>query len=151
MKNEKTANNLKKKQTKQQMGYIFKVYRESSNLTQGQVATSLGIDRSTYTYYETGKTEPTMKTLMDILRILKIPYDEFLNTVNIVDNQEIANFSDYKSNVSGKLDSLKNSSIYELQEDEQQLLINYRALKKEEKVNLLVNMSNMITKRKDKN
>ena len=40
------------------ISYWLKFYRHECGLTQQQVADRLKIERSTYTYYETGKTKP---------------------------------------------------------------------------------------------
>lgn len=53
--------------------------RISCNLTQQQVADKLKIDRSTYTYYETGKTKPSIFTLMELAKIFEVPIDDILN------------------------------------------------------------------------
>ena len=40
------------------ISYWLKYYRSECKLTQQDVADLLGLERSSYTYYETGKTEP---------------------------------------------------------------------------------------------
>ena len=44
------------------ISYWLKYYRHECGLTQQQVADRLKIERSTYTYYETGKTKPDINT-----------------------------------------------------------------------------------------
>ena len=39
----------------------LKVLRKKAGLTQADVASKLGIDRSTYTKYETGQSEPSFE------------------------------------------------------------------------------------------
>ena len=46
------------------ISYWLKYYRHECGLTQQQVADRLKIERSTYTYYETGKTKPDINTLI---------------------------------------------------------------------------------------
>lgn len=41
----------------------LKLYRVKNNFTQTQIAAALGIDRSTYSYYELGKTVPSVGML----------------------------------------------------------------------------------------
>ena len=48
------------------ISYWLKFYRHECGLTQQQVADRLKIERSTYTYYETGKTKPDIGTLIKI-------------------------------------------------------------------------------------
>ena len=80
---EKMANLVKKK-----LPELLKRYRENCALSQGQVAEALSVDRSTYTYYEIGKTAPSINTMMKLIKILDIPYVEFLQCVN---DGELAN------------------------------------------------------------
>lgn len=51
------------------LGNLLKIYRKNSLLTQQQVADALNINRTTYTYYETGKTEPSIDTLHKLIKI----------------------------------------------------------------------------------
>ena len=53
----------------------LRTLRKKFKLTQQEVADILGIDRSTYTFYETGKTNPSnenTKKLCDIYNVNKI-------------------------------------------------------------------------------
>ena len=50
----------------------LKLYRKACGLTQEDMGAALGIDRSTYTYYETGRSFPTLDNLVRIIRILGI-------------------------------------------------------------------------------
>ena len=56
----------------------LKEYRKLCGLTQKQVADALGIDRSTYTYYETGKTTPDVLTLKRLCDLFAVPVSAFL-------------------------------------------------------------------------
>ena len=70
------------------MGGIFlsnlaerlKAFRKRSNLTQQQVADILKIKRSTYAYYETGKTEPKLDTLKSLARLYNTDVDILLDS-----------------------------------------------------------------------
>ncbi|MBQ8502903.1 MAG: helix-turn-helix domain-containing protein [Clostridia bacterium] len=46
----------------------LKKVRKEHNLKQQDVATILGIDRSTYTFYETGKTCPSLPTMIKLAK-----------------------------------------------------------------------------------
>ena len=50
-------------------------------MTQQQVADRLKIERSTYTYYETGKTKPDINTLIKIAKVYNINYQKLLEGV----------------------------------------------------------------------
>lgn len=52
--------------------------REAANLTQQDMAGHLNICRSTYTYYETGHTQPDLESLAKICRILGVSADSLL-------------------------------------------------------------------------
>ncbi len=52
--------------------------RQSKNMTQEQVAEYLGLSRSAYTYYETGKTEPSIQIIIALSELYKISTDEIL-------------------------------------------------------------------------
>lgn len=51
--------------------------RRWNGYTQAEIAAALSIHRSTYTYYETGKTRPTLETLTLLTRFYGVPL-EFL-------------------------------------------------------------------------
>ena len=55
----------------------LKQARESAGFTQQQVASMIGVAKSTYSGYETGKSEPSMNNIANIMRILDVS-PEFL-------------------------------------------------------------------------
>ena len=55
-------------------------YREAAGLTQIQVAEKLGITKSTYCNYESGKREPDVAKIKKIAKALGISADELLET-----------------------------------------------------------------------
>lgn len=56
----------------------MKMRRTQCGFTQQEVADRLGIDRTTYTKYETGKSEPSFDTMQKISEILQVPVTELL-------------------------------------------------------------------------
>ena len=56
----------------------IKKFRKKINYTQKQVADYLGVDRSTYSYYELGKIIPYVKTIMSLSKIFGVNYTEIL-------------------------------------------------------------------------
>ncbi|MGN1050836.1 MAG: helix-turn-helix transcriptional regulator [Acutalibacteraceae bacterium] len=110
-----------------EMGDTLKKLRNDAHLTQQQIADALNIHRTTYAYYELGKTEPNIETLCTLAKILNVSYDQLLPIVN-------------KSSVaSGSLEGRKaqKEKIYELSSDEQRLVLLFRNLSEEEKQKLL--------------
>lgn len=57
----------------------IKYLRKKQNYTQQQVADILGIDRSTYSFYEIGKTRPKLEILKALAKIFKVSVDELLD------------------------------------------------------------------------
>ena len=70
----------------------LKNLRRQCCLTQKQVADSLGINRSTYAYYETGKTTPDVTTLKRLADIYGVGITELFST-----GGDTALFSDNES------------------------------------------------------
>lgn len=67
--------------SKEELAENLKFIREFRELSQQKVADRLSIDRSTYSYYETGKTEPSFITAIKLVEIFDVePID--LGTVN---------------------------------------------------------------------
>lgn len=56
----------------------LKKYRKLRKMTQQQVANELGLERSSYTAYETGKNEPCLSTLLRISEVFQVSVDELL-------------------------------------------------------------------------
>ena len=57
----------------------LRLLREKNGLTQKQVADMLNIDRSTYAYYESGKTRPDILTIAKLARLYRISTDFLLD------------------------------------------------------------------------
>ena len=117
--------------SKSNLGELLKRYRTNCLLTQQQVADDLNINRTTYTYYETGKTEPSIETLHKLVQIFNITYEDILPDVeeNYVKDSFIS--------------SRANQAIYNLSKDEQQILIARRALSPEKQKQLDEFISNL--------
>ena len=61
-------------------GEKLRAARESKGLTQQQIADQMGIDKSTYCGYETGKRQPDLTKLKLLSQILGISGDTLLET-----------------------------------------------------------------------
>jgi len=53
---------------------IIRKLRKERNLTQQQVADYLGIDRSTYAYYESGRTRINIDVIVGLAHFYKVSY-----------------------------------------------------------------------------
>lgn len=49
--------------------------RKLKRLTQQDIADYLHVNRSTYTYYETGKTQPSVQTIYKLAKLYKVSTD----------------------------------------------------------------------------
>ncbi len=58
----------------------LKTARKAKGLTQLQVAELLGVTKSTYCGYETGKRQPDVKKIKRLAEILSVPADTLLET-----------------------------------------------------------------------
>lgn len=63
-------------------GTVLKKFRQESGLSQQQVADALGLQRSTYAYYETNKSRPSYECLKEISRLYNLKVDELLLSVS---------------------------------------------------------------------
>lgn len=57
---------------------MLRKIRTACGLTQREVAEALHVNRSTYTYYESGKTKPGLKVLKKVAAIYDVPIEVFL-------------------------------------------------------------------------
>ncbi len=96
-----------------------KIYqlRKALGLTQQDIADAINVDRSTYSNYERGVTEPDLKTLKRIADILNVSVDVLLSDKN--DVKKVADRSDMP--------------MYNLPKSEKLLLVKYRILTDEQK------------------
>lgn len=111
----------------------LKQIRLSCALTQKQVSDVLGIERSTYTCYETGKSTPPIETAKKLSKIFGVTLEEIF-----FDEKEQASlsvlgdgFSDYNTDEESEM------SFANLTKEEKELVIRFRLLDSENKKKLL--------------
>ena len=110
---------------------VLRQCRENSGLTQKQVADALNVERSTYAYYETGTTHPSGLMIVKLANIFNVNYTLFMEALSDTkfnssgENVEFTTFSDTSWR--------DRERIYTLQKSEQNLIINYRTLRKDQK------------------
>ena len=56
----------------------LKIAREKKNMTQKEVAESIGVAKSTYSLYESGNREPNVQTIKKIADTLNVSADDLL-------------------------------------------------------------------------
>lgn len=64
--------------TQKELGENLKLIREKLDLTQKDLAKILCVDRSTYAYYEIGKTMPNIFYLIKLSETLEIDFLKFI-------------------------------------------------------------------------
>ena len=103
--------------------------REKCGYTQQQIANALNIDRSTYSYYETGKTSPDIPSLLVLASVFSVSIEDLLGQ----EQQNPLVLSDSSSSQSttankfSKNIAQNDSHIYDLTKDEKQLICFFRA------------------------
>ena len=108
----------------------LKLYRVKNNFTQTQIAAALGIDRSTYSYYELGKTVPCVGMLSKIAKIFNTDVFDLLEGEQTVEHM---NTSGSSYSAAGE----KNFSSATLSGAEKELVILFRQLDESSKNELI--------------
>lgn len=92
-------------------------FRQAAGFSQRNVAESLRINRSTYSYYELGKTMPDVSTLNRIANIFGVPVEEFFAS-----EEEGSSFRDVRDTQAEKQIYDNPSHIEQLSQDERLLI-----------------------------
>lgn len=102
----------------------LKYARKACGLTQGQVASVLGIDRSAYTYYETGKSNPSIGNLLRLAAIFKT------DVAWLIGGQPQGETLASGEDVFDMLIDIEQRNMTELSKEERAVVAFYRMLKK---------------------
>ena len=113
----------------------LKKYRKLSGFRQGDVAEIIGVDRSAYTYYENGKTEPKVESIKKIAAMFKVDVnmllgfepEEFFSPPVIAELHNDGHF-DYENNASTE------DTVGKCSADERLLIAYYRVCNDKQKV-----------------
>ena len=106
--------------------------RKACGFTQQQVAAVLNVDRSTYTYYETGKTTPDIHTVKLLANLFNLSVDDLLS-----DEAEVSQMNDVVSPEPPDEENLLPETANRLTRTERELLLYYRALPIQERVKMM--------------
>lgn len=124
----------------------LKKLRQNIGYTQQQVADALNIERSTYTYYETGKTTPDISTIIKLSKIFNVSY------VDILENEDINR--NRVRDASSEQNMLQKNSIitgtFDLTKKEKTLLACFRVLPEEFREELISQALNKVSELKKK-
>lgn len=110
-------------------------YRRQCGLSQQQVATVLNVDRATYSYYESGRTQPSLDNLKKIASVFGVHLYELLE----IGEPAIPVFCDGDDLQQTQSESTDPESSYlgKLSDEEQELIVRFRTLSREKKSALL--------------
>lgn len=103
----------------------LKKIRKQYKLTQEDVAKFLGISRSGYTYYETGKSQPSI----EMLKKLSAIYD---TTIDVVVGNPVKTQSSKNGRVGVVMEDCVDPLMY-MKKEEQEIIMSYRLLSDEAK------------------
>lgn len=115
------------------IGERLRYLRMANRLTQREVADILKIHRTTYAYYETGRSNPDLETLNVLSRIFGVSIDFLVNGTHgakagkVMDNPLKYDAADYPEYLSM------------LSQDEKRLVMLYRALSDKEEIMDILN------------
>lgn len=116
------------------LGTRLRKFRKENGYSQNHIANILGVERSTYTYYETGKTVPVIFDLMRLADLYSISLDDLLGFH--ADSSDPLAFGDprqpIKTTVRRK-ERYLSEAVQDLSSDERQLLAYYRSAKPTER------------------
>ena len=123
------------------IGESLKKVRTEHNFRQKEVAQAVGVDRSTYSFYEIGRTRPSLETLCTLAKIYNV-------TIGYLIGKEANN---PELRVAAESVSSAADPIALLKKDEQLLLMYYRVADEASKKKILEALQNEIKAGNDKN
>lgn len=115
------------------IGKNLRILREKCGYTQQQLANVLNVDRSTYSYYESGKTTPDISSLLLLSQVFSISLADLLGRD---DFPPMLNDSSAGRGSSKRVTD-NNSHIYDLKKEELQLIAFFRACTPEQRDEML--------------
>ena len=117
--------------------------RKTCGFTQQQVAAVLNVDRSTYTYYETGKTTPDIRTVKALADLFNVSVDELL-----MDEEAVGTVAENESDTNAEAMTKDTADLpataNKLTRTEREVLLYYRALSTQDRQTILQEMRNAL-------
>ena len=118
----------------------LRTLRKQCGLTQKQLSDALGLERSAYSYYETGKSVPPIDKMITLSKIFNVTLDELMcanRRENIVrDDTSVYNTAHL-------------TPLATLPKDEQELLVLYRSMSESMCADVLKYMRKLLEKNQD--
>lgn len=114
------------------VGEVLKSLREENKLTQKQIADIMKIDRSTYAYYETGRTVPDLYAIALLANIYNITPEYIVGLCfgRTAEKTQLA----LNSGNGGKSYNGVSPYLSELTKDEQNLILYFRQIKNRQEI-----------------
>ncbi len=102
----------------------LKKLRTTCGFSQEEVANVLGVDRSAYSYYESGKTEPSIPNLVKIARMYRVSTDTLVDNEAFSAALSVNNETEMPENTP----AADPASLKQCSSDERALIALYRTL-----------------------
>lgn len=107
----------------------LKYFRKKAGLTQEQISKTLGVTRSSYAYYENGKSEPKLEVLQKIAALYNISLETLINgDINI----DVCQDTDFLVDLQGF-----NDAFYDLSDLEKSVVLKLRIMEKSKRTDIL--------------
>ena len=107
----------------------LRILRKNFKLTQQEVADILGIDRSTYTFYEAGKSSPTKENIVKLCDIYNVTVGYLLGVERNCPELKVSDRTERVDEIS--------EGISKISRNEKFLIMAYRSLDAEKKEQLI--------------
>ncbi len=114
----------------------LRTLRKNFKLTQQEVADILGIDRSTYTFYEAGKSTPSKENIIKLCDIFNVTVGYLFGVEKNCPELKVANPSDQ---IGESVEGLN-----EISRKEKFILMAYRSLDSEKKEQFIEAVKNLL-------
>lgn len=105
----------------EKLGEVMRRYRTEHNYTQKKIADYLGLDRTTYSKYETAQRKPELDVIMKLASLYNVSVDDFLKDFFAEKPDKVTPLA-----TASAPSSKDNKEIFSLSDDEKQLLFLYR-------------------------
>ena len=127
---------------KREVSEKIREIRRECGFTQQMIATALNVDRTTYTCYESGKTEPSIDTLAQLCRIFNISLHELLEAYDESQTSGVAASGDTMyTDIEVDIPSVRS-----LAKDEKEVLIIYRMMDAKKREDFIKKGQNLFNK-----
>ena len=125
---------------------LIRKLRKASNLTQQQVADYLHLDRSTYAYYESGRTKINIDILSRLARFFQISLGQLVGEEPpTITTAILSDGTDEAQALEAMLINESASRFQQISRDEQHLIILFRSATPEQRNNILAQAAAFVT------